>query len=950
MKKISKLLLLAAMLSCCFTARAVFVTNMPVNRIQPNGDTIHLFVTGDEYYHRYHDADNYTIVMNQQGYWVYAVPDNNGGIQPSAYVVGTAAPAAIGIQPGLTISRSEWDSLRKAWEIPEQYRITQPKTSGRNNGDYCNLVIFVRFADDSNYSRTLSSINAMFSDSSSVSSNSVYNYFKHASYNKLHVRTYYAPAPDGDIIRSYQSPHPRCYYMPYSENNPRGYHANERANREFELITNAVQFINDSFPVPSNIVLDNDGDGQIDNVNLVVRGSYTGWSDLLWPHKWNLYGRNCYINGKLINTFNFALEGAGGDYFGTSTFCHEMFHSLGAPDLYHYYTETEVSPAGSWDIMQSSTNPPQHMNAFMKWRYGNWLDSIPTLTTPGTYRINSLGDSVPTNNCYKIPSCDPDQYYVIEFRDNTKEFETAIPNKGLLVWRIDQRYEGNAGYDDNNNLDGVWLFRPGSTSRHENGIIGMAAFDTRLNRPAFTPGTDPFPYLNDGTRDLGFAITNIRQMGRQLTFRFTNRTAPVDLHYTNATSSTITLNWRGIGEAYRLYYRRADSDSDFVIRTIQNTHITLSGLEPSTIYEWKICALYSSNGNGTYADSSDITPLATFHTELCNFTQLDTITDNSYTKLTGVPFVNNSKYTYSQQIFYADEIGSAKSISAIRFHYAHSTPLSKTNCTIYLGNTDRMDFIPRDSHVTFDSLTMVYTGDMHFEMGWNEFVFSTPFHHNGVSNLVLAVDDNSGILSHPGEKFYCNRTERYASVSYSSSDNQNPDPSQDSIIGSRAKNTYRNDIQFTSCPDLDGQVYLCVLSDNDDAGYVLGSSLYNNGDSAIICAFPYSGYTFREWNDGSTINPRSLIVTQDTLFIAYFNSPVGIRETSAEAGFLVATRGLDITVIQADLKTISIYDITGRRIAEVGAQHEAQPCFRMPSAGIYLIKVGTDKPRKIIVR
>lgn len=949
MKKIPKLLILAAMLCGCFSARAVYVTAMPVNRIQPDGDTVHFFVTGDECYHRYHDADNYTIVMNPQGYWVYAMPDNAGGIQPSACIVGVGNPASLGVRPGLTISRQEWESLRKSWEIPEQYRTPRHKTSGRNNGDYCNLVIFIRFADDENYSRTLSSIDQMFSDSSNSNSNSVYNYFKHASYDKLHVRTYYAPAPDGDVIRSYQSPHPRSYYMPYSEHNPRGYHANERANREFELIANAVQFVNDSFPVPDNIVLDNDNDGQIDNVNVVVRGSYTGWSDLLWPHKWNLYGRNCTINGKTINTFNFALEGAGGDYFGTSTFCHEMFHSLGAPDLYHYYTETGVSPAGNWDLMQSNSNPPQHMSAFMKWRYGNWLDSIPTLTEPGIYTIRSIGDSVPDNNCYKIPSCDPDQYYVVEFRDNTEEFETALPNKGLLVWRIDQRFDGNAGYDGDENLDGVWLFRPGSTNRHENGIIGMAAFDTKLNRPEFSPATNPCPFLNDGTRDLGFAITNIRQTGKNMTFHFTNLTTPVDLHYSNATSSTVTLNWLGTGTAYRIYYREAGSSDDFTIRTIRTTHLTLSGLDPSTIYEWKICALYHPDGDGSFADSSKFSPLATFHTEYCNFTEVDTISDNSYTTSTGIPFVNNSRYNYSQQIFYADEIGSAKNLSAIRFHYSHSTPCNKTNCTIYMGSTDRANFAVHGSYVPLDSLTMVYSGDMHFEMGWNEFVFSTPFHHDGVSNLVLAIDDNSGSISRPSEKFYCNHTEEYASIVFSSSD-QNPDPGQDSVVGSRTKSNFRTDIQFTACPDLNGQVYLCVLSDNDDAGYVLGQRLYNQGDSATICAFPYSNYTFREWNDGSTVNPRSLVMTQDTIFIAYFQSLLGIRETTDEAGFLVATRGLSITVLQADHKPISIYDLSGRRIASVGAQHEAQPAFLMPAAGIYLIKVGSEKPVKILVR
>ena len=43
------------------------------------------------------------------------------------------------------------------------------------------------------------------------------------------------------------------------------------------------------------------------------------------------------------------------------TLCHEMFHALGAPDLYHYDDNgLNISPAGSWDLMESGGG---HMGA-----------------------------------------------------------------------------------------------------------------------------------------------------------------------------------------------------------------------------------------------------------------------------------------------------------------------------------------------------------------------------------------------------------------------------------------------------------------------------------------------------------------------------------------------------------------------------------------------------------
>ena len=43
-----------------------------------------------------------------------------------------------------------------------------------------------------------------------------------------------------------------------------------------------------------------------------------------------------------------------------------------------------------------------------------------------------------------------------------------------------------------------------------------------------------------------------------------------------------------------------------------------------------------------------------------------------------------------------------------------------------------------------------------------------------------------------------------------------------------------------------------------------------DNDTAIIEALPREGYQFAAWHDGNTDNPRTILVTQDTTFIAYF--------------------------------------------------------------------------------
>ena len=53
-------------------------------------------------------------------------------------------------------------------------------------------------------------------------------------------------------------------------------------------------------------------------------------------------------------------------------------------------------------------------------------------------------------------------------------------------------------------------------------------------------------------------------------------------------------------------------------------------------------------------------------------------------------------------------------------------------------------------------------------------------------------------------------------------------------------------------------------------GQVTGGGYYWNGDTATLTAIPADYHRFSHWNDGDTANPRTVVVTQDTLFTAYF--------------------------------------------------------------------------------
>ena len=75
---------------------------------------------------------------------------------------------------------------------------------------------------------------------------------------------------------------------------------------------------------------------------------------------------------------------------------------------------------------------------------------------------------------------------------------------------------------------------------------------------------------------------------------------------------------------------------------------------------------------------------------------------------------------------------------------------------------------------------------------------------------------------------------------------------------------------FTSCTQK--QYTITVNSNNDAWGTVTGGGTYNDGATATLTATPKDGYIFVKWQDGTTENPRTITVTADETWTAYFEA------------------------------------------------------------------------------
>jgi M6 family metalloprotease-like protein len=507
-KHTGRLLLgLIIFLGCGILAEAAWLRNVPVKVKQPDGTVLDCLASGDEFYNWLHDKDGYTIVRSSTtGFLVYA-DKVDGKLVPTVFIAGRTDPQTLELAGIRKKLRDE--------KTPQKNRISAAREELVSNtpqtGTINNLVVYIRFSDEAEFSEAFITDSKAAFNTSTAGANSFRNYFSEVSYGQLTISSTFYPNSTPGLF-SYQDSHPRAYYQPYdATTNPQGYNGeSERTTREQTLLRDAVNAISAEVPAGLNIDADpGGGDGQVDNICFIVTGSPTAWSTLLWPHKWSLFSYYVYINGKRVYTYNFQLQ----DAFTVGALCHEMFHSLGAPDLYHDQNGSyaNLEPVWAWDLMEWNLDPPEHMGAYMKYKYGKWIASIPEITTSGTYVLSPLTSAL--NNCYEIRSpFSPTEFFVVEYRKQLGTFEGNLYNQGLLVYRINSAYTGNF----NGPPDEVYIYRPDGTLT-EDGEPWFAPFSHDQIRTQINDSTNPSSFLTAGTAG-GLQISNVGVMGSTISF------------------------------------------------------------------------------------------------------------------------------------------------------------------------------------------------------------------------------------------------------------------------------------------------------------------------------------------------------------------------------------------------------------------------------------------------
>lgn len=262
------------------------------------------------------------------------------------------------------------------------------------------------------------------------------------------------------------------------------------------------------------------------------------------------------------------------------------------------------------------------------------------------------------------------------------------------------------------------------------------------------------------------------------------------IQISNVSGASATISWSpspyGTPNGYYLEYS-VQGEENWQSEYSSETQITLSGLEPSTTYDLRIM---------TECEEGSSDWQTTVFATRCLVSEDFSIGNGTGTTY-NFPVDNFYRYTYSQQIFTAEELGNTENnISGISFQYAYSSPSTdKNDVNIYLGHTTKSTFSSASDYESYSNLQLVYSGPLNCTQGWNRFDFDTPFMYDGMSNLVVAVDDNSNAYNGNSYTFNVHSTNGTMTIAYHS-DSNNPDPSNPPTGSSYST---RNNVKIHYC-------------------------------------------------------------------------------------------------------------------------------------------------------
>ena len=453
MRRVSTIIVMLAIITV--SIMAIPANKKPIQVTQPDGTTVTIQLHGDEWLHFNTTADGYSVVKNQQGFYVYA-EKKNGELKATQMVAHNAqerkAQELAFLQnvkkyqvPDMTPANATMKGRVEA--IGAQRRAQGNRATNYEN--FKGLIVLIQY-NDKEFSREdyPTIINDMVNQQNYTGfdnnqrTGSVRDYFTDNSEGKFQ--------PQFDVVGPYT--------VNYSQ-----YDANMNGDKCSKILVDALNQADADVNFKN---YDGDNDGAVDLVFFILAGNGANYGgndeNLWWPHrsviideeKYNT-GKNPYIykDGVLLWDYASSTELCGYTtnpqtvfIDGIGTICHEFSHVLGLPDFYdtNYEEDGESVTPGDWSLMASGNYlnngfTPVGYSLYERYSVG-FADEPETISQPGNYTLEPLYND---QKGYCLNTPEPKEFFLLENRQRSQfKWDAYLPGDGMLAYRVDLSNEG----------------------------------------------------------------------------------------------------------------------------------------------------------------------------------------------------------------------------------------------------------------------------------------------------------------------------------------------------------------------------------------------------------------------------------------------------------------------------------------------------------------------------
>lgn len=609
-----------------FFSKLVAINAYPelINFRQPDKKTfVSIYMKGDEKVHWAETVDGYSLVTNDDGYFVYATLDADENMVASQYMATNIEDRPDEVikflertPKKLRFSHMQVETMLSLWKLTKEQEAL--KYGGDVVGTKKILIILMSFKDKA-FSIAPFVVRNMFNQinyNMNYAKGSVRDFYYENSYGKFIL--------EADVVGPYTADSNIAFYGNNIDGDGR-----DLAREAFIAASASVDYS----------TYDNDGDGIMDGAHILFAGfgeEAGGGADCIWSHKWQLSEALNY-NNTTISTYSCSPEFQGneeGKLTNIGVICHELGHVFGSPDYYDTDYEGsggDFSGMGKWDLMSSGSwngngACPAHHNPYTKIYIYRW--ATPTvLDTQSTVILNPASDD--SNSFYRINTATANEYYLIENRQR-KKFDRNLPGSGMMVYHA----HANLSYWNINTKHPQRLYpvcaaaayqQPNSTPSSYGNVNGSECpFPGAYNRTTLSDYTTP--WIRDWDTNLtNIALNHIWANGEQIYFKLNNAMPePLSITASGASDNSIALNWQKYS-SYNVmvvcsknnsFSTPADSNykvgdvldlNDSVIYVGSASSFTHKNLDFNSTYFYKIYTKINnttySNGIETYANT-----------------------------------------------------------------------------------------------------------------------------------------------------------------------------------------------------------------------------------------------------------------------------------------------------------------------------------------------------------